>query len=128
MGAGEGTPNHDEWVRQKERERDDVKHLAMLKKKKEKRVAEKAKEVAQATFDCWVKKKSRYEKVQQLLKKEILIKRASEDESWREISIFRRAWRRMQCSSACSRQGQNKRRAPATSEIYGIHRMPMRMP
>ena len=46
-------PNHDEWVRQKERERDDVKHLAMLKKKKEKRVAEKAKEVAQATFDCW---------------------------------------------------------------------------
>ena len=80
-------PNHDEWVRQKERERDDVKHLAMLKKKKEKRVAEKAKEVAQATFDCWVKKKSRYEKVQQLLKKEILIKRASEDESWREIGV-----------------------------------------
>ena len=79
-------PNHDEWVRQKERERDDLKHLAMLKKRKEKRLKEKAKEVAKATFESWVKKKSRYEKIQELLKK-INLKRASDDKDWREIGI-----------------------------------------
>ena len=62
-------PNHDEWVRQKERERDDLKHLAMLTQRKDKRLKQKSKEVAQATFESWVKKKSRYEKTQKLLKK-----------------------------------------------------------
>ena len=79
-------PNHEEWVRQKERERDDQKHLATLQKRKEKRLAEKTKEAAQATFDSWVKKKSRYEKVLRLLAK-TNVRRASDEKTWREVGI-----------------------------------------
>ena len=36
-------PSHDEWLRQKERERDDLAHLKMLKQRKEKTLKVKRK-------------------------------------------------------------------------------------
>ncbi len=79
-------PSHDEWLRQKEREKDDLAHLKMLKKKKEKALKQKKKSDVEKSFNSWVKKKSRYEKIVDLLSK-MKIARAQEDKPWREVGI-----------------------------------------
>ena len=79
-------PAHDEWLRQKERERDDLAHLKMLKQRKEKTLKVKKKVAIEKSFNAWMKKKSRYEKMLTLLNK-MKVARAQEDKPWREVGI-----------------------------------------
>ena len=79
-------PSHDEWLRQKERERDDLAHLKMLKQRKEKTLKVRKKVAIEKSFNAWMKKKSRYEKMLTLLSK-MKVARAQDDKPWREVGV-----------------------------------------